>query len=127
MDGGFGNDVLVQVLAKVDGVCVVAKNAQLVAHTDTRALQGSPGPGSRALPSRGELVMRCVPFQIAVHDGEEDLQEQVDGVNQHRQQKQPCFARHHWTGVVVRRGEIDAKVKLYDEDPDVAREVREAG
>jgi hypothetical protein len=28
---------------------------------------------------------------------------------------------------VVRRGEIDAKVKLYDEDPDVAREVREAG
>lgn len=90
MDGGFGNDVLVEVLAKVDGVCVVA-------------------------------------FQIAVHDGEEDLQEQVDGVNQHRQQKQPCFARHHWTGVVVRRGEIDAKVKLYDEDPDVAREVREAG
>jgi len=35
------------------------------------------------------------PFQIAVHNGEEDLQEQVDGVNQHRQKVQPCFASHY--------------------------------
>lgn len=34
------------------------------------------------------------PFQIAVHDGEEDLQEQVDGVYQHRQKVQPCLASH---------------------------------
>ena len=36
-----------------------------------------------------------VPLQIAVHDGEEDLQEQVDGVYQHRQQEQPGLAGHH--------------------------------
>jgi len=36
-----------------------------------------------------------VALQITVHDSEEDLQEQVDGVDQHRQQKQPCFAGHH--------------------------------
>ena len=35
-----------------------------------------------------------VPFEIAVHDGEEDLEEEVDGVDQHRQQVQPRFARH---------------------------------
>lgn len=36
-----------------------------------------------------------VPFQIAVHDGEEDLEEQVDRVDQHGQQEEPCFAGHH--------------------------------
>ena len=34
------------------------------------------------------------PFKIAVHDSEEDLEEEVDGVYQHRQQVQPCFAGH---------------------------------
>ncbi len=32
------------------------------------------------------------PFQITVHDGEEDLEEQIDGVYQHRQEVQPRFA-----------------------------------
>jgi hypothetical protein len=35
-----------------------------------------------------------VAFQIAVHDGEKDLQEEIDGVYQHRQQVQPRFSRH---------------------------------
>jgi len=51
-------------------------------------------------PSRA----RCggyAPLQIAVHDGEEDLEEQVDGVYQHRQQVQPRFAGH--CGGCVRR------------------------
>lgn len=34
------------------------------------------------------------PFQVTVHNGEEHLQEEVDGVYQHRQQVQPCFAGH---------------------------------
>lgn len=38
---------------------------------------------------------RSIPFQITVHNSEEDLQEQVDGVNQHRQQVQPRLAGHH--------------------------------
>jgi len=39
-----------------------------------------------------------ITFQIAVHDGEEDLEEQVDGVYQHSQQIEPCFSRHHEKG-----------------------------
>jgi len=35
-----------------------------------------------------------VTFQIAVHDGEEDLEEEVDGIYQDCQQIEPCFARH---------------------------------
>lgn len=34
------------------------------------------------------------PFQITVHDREEDLEEEVDGVDQHRQQVKPRFAGH---------------------------------
>src|SRR6478609_12189922 len=39
-----------------------------------------------------------LPFEITVHDGEEDLQEQVDGVDQHRQEEQPSLSRHHLDG-----------------------------
>jgi uncharacterized membrane-anchored protein YhcB (DUF1043 family) len=35
-----------------------------------------------------------VPFQIAVHNSEKDLKEQVDGIDQDRQQIEPRFARH---------------------------------
>lgn len=35
-----------------------------------------------------------VTFQIAVHDGEENLKKQVDSVYQNGQQIEPCFARH---------------------------------
>lgn len=35
-----------------------------------------------------------IPFQIAVHDGEEDLQEQIDGVYEHGEEVEPCFSRH---------------------------------
>ena len=38
--------------------------------------------------------MTNVPFQIAVHDGEEDLKEEVDGIDKHRYQVEPRFARH---------------------------------
>lgn len=52
-------------------------------------------PGiAQAMPDVCSLRGGDSPFQIAVHDGEEDLQEQVDGVYQHRQKVQPCFASH---------------------------------
>lgn len=46
VDAGFGHNVGVQAVAKVDRIDVVA-------------------------------------FQIGVHDGEEDLEEQIDGIEQH--------------------------------------------
>ena len=30
-----------------------------------------------------------IPFQVAVHDGEEDLQEEIDRIDQHGEQIEP--------------------------------------
>lgn len=66
MHSGLGNDVGVQSVAKVDGVDVVAVNVN------------QSGP------------VMCdtnnVPFQIAVHNGEEDLEEQIDGIYENREE-----------------------------------------
>jgi hypothetical protein len=42
-----------------------------------------------------ERVAANIPFQVTVHDSEEDLQKEVDGVDKHRQQEQPSFSGHH--------------------------------
>jgi hypothetical protein len=39
--------------------------------------------------------VNVVTFQVTVHNSEKDLQEEVDGVDKHRQQEQPSFSRHH--------------------------------
>lgn len=44
------------------------------------------------------------PFQIAVHDGEEHLEEEVDGVDQHRQQVEPGLAGHDGHEIDSSRG-----------------------
>ena len=36
-----------------------------------------------------------VPFQITVHDREEDLKKEIDGVDDNSEQKEPCFSGHH--------------------------------
>jgi hypothetical protein len=36
-----------------------------------------------------------VPFQITVHNGEEDLKEEVDSIDEYREQVEPCLAGHH--------------------------------
>lgn len=61
---------------------------------------------------------RNSPFQVTVHNREEDLKEEVDGVYQHRQQVQPCFARHldeSRSGVFGARGML-ASTRRGDED-----------
>lgn len=90
--GSFGDDVGVQAVAEVDGVDVVtATQGTLSAAISSRGEFGVPrGEGRRqqTLSSRGRsLGASCdVPFQIAVHDGEEDLQEEVYGIYEHRKQ-----------------------------------------
>lgn len=61
-----------------------------------------------------ERAAANIPFQVTVHDSEEDLQEEVDGVDKHRQQEQPSFSGHHlglkcvratlWVGSRVKLG-----------------------
>ena len=90
MDSGFGDDVGVKAVAKVDRVDVVAgggkqKNVSLYSaevSVDPRELLGT-------------YDWEDSPFEITVHNREEHLEEEVDGVDQHRQQVKPCFAGHH--------------------------------
>jgi hypothetical protein len=97
VDGDFGNDVRVQAVAEVDGVDVVA--------TRTNALASHRMNGSERRQQRRDVAEslsnycrpprtpppeahhHClllsedsVPFQIAVHDGEEHLEEEVDRI-----------------------------------------------
>jgi hypothetical protein len=69
--GSFRDDVGVEAVAQIDRVDVVA-----VARLDWPVL--------RVLSALTGDRMHS-PFQIAVHDGEEHLEEEVDGVYQHRQ------------------------------------------
>lgn len=41
-----------------------------------------------------QTVFSHIPLKIAVHYRKEDLEEKVDGVDEHRQQKKPGFSRH---------------------------------
>ena len=90
VDGGFRNNVGVETIAKVDGVDIVTgvkRISMYVLHMDETWRQ--PGSSwSRPLEAEtaaGSGLLRHVPFQIAVHDSEEDLQEQVHGVYKHRE------------------------------------------
>jgi hypothetical protein len=96
VDGGFGDDVCVQAVTEIDGVDVVA--GAILACAQERV--PSKARTTLAAPTASEYAV-CSPFQIAVHDGEEHLQKQVDSIYQYRQQVQPCFARH--CGSIVRR------------------------
>jgi hypothetical protein len=52
------------------------------------------GRTRRDLMAVGYSNRSYLPFQVAVHDGEEDLQEEIDGIYEHREQIKPRLARH---------------------------------
>lgn len=35
------------------------------------------------------------PLQIAIHDGEKDLKEEIHCIDKYREEVQPCFTGHH--------------------------------
>ena len=97
VDGDFGDNVRVQAVAEVDGVDVVATRTNaLASHRMNRAERRqqrrgeAESPSDRCWPLRTpppEAHHHClflsedsVPFQIAVHDGEEHLEEEVDRI-----------------------------------------------
>lgn len=101
---GLGDDVRVEPVAEIDWVDVVTTDEFISAccwycmlHKEAVAsVLGRPHSGSgRAARKEG---MQSLPFQIAIHDREEDLEEEVDRIYQHGQQIQPCFSRHHRKG-----------------------------
>lgn len=99
-------------LGGIKQMCVVNDLLDVVAEEGKVENKGNPVPvdeeqkGQEAMDgSFGDDVgvqtvakvdgVNVIAFEIAVHDGEKNLKEQVDGVDQHRQQEQPRFSRHH--------------------------------
>jgi hypothetical protein len=77
MNTGFGDNIRVEAVAKIDGVDVIAVGYQSAKARRYRAdpshlkrrIKQQGRPSSRPKKTFGEYV----PFQIAIHDGEEDL------------------------------------------------------
>lgn len=91
MDSGFGNDVGVETVAEIDGVDIVA-GANI--SSDTEAEDAEDAVVYRCLKPHNAKWGINSPFQIAVHDSEENLKEEIDGIYQHRQEVQPRFTGH---------------------------------
>jgi hypothetical protein len=97
MDGGFGDNVCVEAVAKVDGVDIITFKG--IISLSCPLEYGSIDSKQRdtcaiAIAESTARIGENSPFQVAVHNRKEDLQEQVDGINQYRQQVEPRFARH---------------------------------
>lgn len=105
VDGGFGDDVGVETVAQVNRVDVVTANEG----APVSDLQSKGMELDESFASREEANS---PFQIAVHDGEEHLEEEVDGVDQHRQQVEPRFAGHD--GCEIDKKSIPARTRIED-------------
>lgn len=83
VDTSFGDNVGVESVAQIDRVDIVAATGKI-----SKKPLDSPRE-MRCLLARTNVyttgARRYIPLEITVHDSEEDLQEQVDGVDQHRQ------------------------------------------
>jgi len=66
MDSCFGNNVGVETVAEVNWVDVVTER--------------SPARLAGHVLDKSELKEYCLPLEVTVHDGEEDLQEEIDGI-----------------------------------------------
>jgi hypothetical protein len=125
MYGGFRDDVCVEAVAEIDGVDVVttSKGDTKLACALGCGVAGKPEQVAFVHDESGRIVSLSIggrannlviqlgnvayaPFQIAIHDGEEDLEEQIDGVYQHGQQIEPCFSRHHENRGAPRRSSV---------------------
>ena len=81
----LGNYVGVEPVAKVDGVDIVTEIQTY--RISIYLMQGAVIKPPQCLDTRcvvwWAMPDERLPFQIAVHDGEEDLQEQIDRVYKH--------------------------------------------
>lgn len=75
----LGDDIRVEAVAKVDRVDVITVRTQSVpVHSEKRRIYAPVHHWTRE-----ETGKASIPFQVAVHDREEDLKEQVHRVDQH--------------------------------------------
>lgn len=98
VNSGFGDDVGVEAVAEVDRVDVITIAQELSAHRILNTIANSASICPRN-------IFQNIPFQITVHDREEDLQEQVHCIDDDGEKVQPCFAGH--VGRVSRSCRVD--------------------
>jgi hypothetical protein len=77
MNAGFGDNIRVEAVAKIDGVDVIAAGHS-VSKSSLVVIVPDPSLVQRRIRQKGKPPRRSdsrghVPFQIAIHDGEEDL------------------------------------------------------
>ena len=104
MDTSLRDDVHVKTVAQVDRVDVVTARGDRISQVSVvsrmrRYFQSTDRnkANDQERLNRSIFIVRVTwnsPFEIAVHDGEEHLEEEVDGIDQYRQQVQPRFTRH---------------------------------
>jgi len=93
-----------EVLVLEDFLCVPGKQRQVEDQGDPVPVDEEQNGDESVDGSFGDNVgveavakvnrVDVVAFQIAVHDGEEDLKEEVDGIDKHCYQVEPRFSRH---------------------------------
>lgn len=81
MHRGLGDNVCVEAVAEVDRVDVITIPSQLSTTVYLAPISAAP-----SAKNPGQRCGGNSPLEITVHDGEEDLQEQVDGIDNDRQQ-----------------------------------------
>ena len=90
MHSGFRNDIRIQAVAEVDRVDVVTEAQTALAMKRSHLMRCGIGKRRRATRGGGPLVSAepgaSIPFKIAVHDSEEDLEEEVDGIYDNRKE-----------------------------------------
>lgn len=99
MDGHLRDDVSIEPVAEVDRVDVVTKRLNISQRSIDRSEQKRSCRQHHRLGANLRPRSLCskqvdIPLQIAVHDGEEHLQEQIDGIYDYRKEVEPRLARH---------------------------------
>lgn len=123
VNGSLGDNVGVKTVAKVDRVDVVTAGKG-----EARISQAQKN-SNRSVGYTSSCIKINSPLKITVHDREEDLEEQVDGVDQHRQQVEPRFARHCGQKVEEEEEQLEAMARerlLEKVSTDAAKEVLDA-
>src|SRR5690606_32018340 len=85
VNGDFGDDIGVEAVAEIDRVDVIAVDSSEISKRDKqRGTKEKASLRSFGVMYGSEGVHR-VPFQIAVHDREKNLEEEIDGIYKHRE------------------------------------------
>lgn len=83
MHSSFWDDISVESITEINGIDVVAAWKQIEWVSRHRVMSG-----------KRRRKRKDIPLQITIHDREEDLKEEVHGIDEDREEVEPGFTRH---------------------------------